>query len=206
MKKQLDQFLIRKALRHLKSSDRALSALIKKHGLCTITPSLDNPFHALVSSIISQQLSARAARAIKARLFDSLGIERFTFGGIVEMSSKSARAAGLSRAKVEYIRGLAWAVRDGVLDFPSIVKCEDEDVIAKLTSFPGIGRWTAEMFLIFGLGRPDVLSTNDAGLKKGFKLTYNLQQTPSADEMITIGEPWRPYRSVASWYLWRVVD
>ena len=180
--------------------------MIKKHGLCTITPSLDNPFHALVSSIISQQLSARAARAIKARLFDSLGIERFTFGGIVEMSSKSARAAGLSRAKVEYIRGLAWAVRDGVLDFPSIVKCEDEDVIAKLTSFPGIGRWTAEMFLIFGLGRPDVLSTNDAGLKKGFKLTYNLQQTPSADEMITIGEPWRPYRSVASWYLWRVVD
>ena len=206
MKKPLDQFLIRKALRHLKSSDRALSALIKKHGPCTITPSLDNSFHALVSSIISQQLSARAARAIKARLFDSLGIERFTFGGIAEMSAKSARAAGLSRAKVEYIRGLALAVREGELDFLSIAKCEDEDVIAKLTSFPGIGRWTAEMFLIFGLGRPDVLSTNDAGLKKGFKLTYNLQQTPSADEMITIGEPWRPYRSVASWYLWRVVD
>ncbi len=206
MKTPLDQFLIGKAIRHLKSSDRAISALIKKHGPCTITPSLDNPFHALASSIISQQLSARAAKAIKVRLFDLLGIERFTPESIVELSAKGARAAGLSRAKVEYIRGLASAVRHGALDFTSMPKCEDEDVIAKLTAFPGIGRWTAEMFLIFGLGRPDVLSTNDAGLKKGFKLTYNLQQTPSADEMISIGEPWRPYRSVASWYLWRVVD
>ena len=206
MKKPLDQLLIRKAIRHLKSSDRALSDLIKKHGPCTIMPSLDNPFHALASSIISQQLSARAARAIKARLFTLLGSERFTPERIVEMSAKSARAAGLSRAKVEYIRGLALAVRDGGLDFTPIANCQDEDVIAKLTTFPGIGRWTAEMFLTFGLGRPDVLSTNDAGLKKGFKLTYNLQQTPSADEMISIGEPWRPYRSVASWYLWRVVD
>jgi DNA-3-methyladenine glycosylase II len=206
MKKPLDQLLIRKATRHLKSSDRTLSALIKKHGPCTITPSLNNPFHALTSSIISQQLSARAARAIKARLFDLLGIERFTPESILKMSAKGARAAGLSRAKIKYIRGLALAFRDGEFDFTSIAKCEDEDVIAKLTTFPGIGRWTAEMFLIFGLGRPDVLSTNDAGLKKGFKLTYNLQQTPSADEMISIGEPWRPYRSVASWYLWRVVD
>ncbi len=206
MKKPLDQILIRKATRHLKSSDRALSALIKKHGPCTITPSLDNPFHALTSSIISQQLSAHAARAIKARLFDLLGIERFTPEGILKMSAKGARAAGLSRAKIKYIRGLALAFRDGEFDFTSIPKCEDEEVIAKLTAFPGIGRWTAEMFLIFGLGRPDVLSTNDAGLKKGFKLTYNLPQTPSADEMISIGEPWRPYRSVASWYLWRVVD
>lgn len=206
MKETLDQSLIKRATRYLISSDGALSALIKKHGPCTITPSLDNPFHALVSSIISQQLSARAARVIKARLFDLLGIERFTPERIVEMSARIARAAGLSRPKVEYLRGLALAVRDGELDFTSIAKCEDEDVIAKLTSFSGIGRWTAEMFLIFGLGRPDVLSTNDAGLKKGFRLTYNLQQTPSADEMISIGERWRPYRSVASWYLWRVVD
>jgi DNA-3-methyladenine glycosylase II len=206
MKKPLDQILIRKATRHLISSDKAMSALIKKHGPCTITPSLDNPFHALTSSIISQQLSARAARAIKARLFDSLGVERFTPERIGKMSAKVARTAGLSRGKFEYLRGLAMAVRDGELDFTSIAKCEDEDVIAKLTTFTGIGRWTAEMFLIFGLGRPDVLSTHDAGLKKGFKLTYNLPQTPSAEEMTSIGEPWRPYRSVASWYLWRVVD
>jgi DNA-3-methyladenine glycosylase II len=206
MKKTLDQLLIRKATRHLKSSDKVISDLIKKHGPCTLTPSLDNPFHALASSIISQQLSARAAGAIKARLFDLLETRRFTPEHIAEISAKRARAAGLSRAKVEYIQELALAVRDGELDFSSLVKCEDEDVIARLTAFPGIGRWTAEMFLIFGLGRPDVLSTNDAGLKKGFRLTYKLEQNPSADEMISIGEPWRPYRSVASWYLWRVVD
>ncbi|MCX5907217.1 MAG: hypothetical protein NTY64_08520 [Deltaproteobacteria bacterium] len=122
------------------------------------------------------------------------------------ISAKDFRVAGLSRAKREYIRGLALAVRNGKLDFASIAKYEDEDVITKLITFSGVGRWTAEMFLIFGLGRPDVLSVNDAGLKKGFKVTYQLQEMPSAPEMISISDPWRPYRSVASWYLWRVVD
>ena len=105
-----------------------------------------------------------------------------------------------------YIRELALAVKNGDLDFPSITSSDDECVIEKLTAFSGIGRWTAEMFLIFGLGRPDVLSTNDTGLRKGFKIMYGLQDIPSADEMISLSEPWRPYRSVASWYLWRVVD
>jgi DNA-3-methyladenine glycosylase II len=107
---------------------------------------------------------------------------------------------------MEYIRGLALAVESGKLDFPSLSDCEDEEVIANLVTLSGVGRWTAEMFLIFGLGRPDVLSVHDAGLRKGFQLTYKLPQPPSAAEMISIGERWRPYRSVASWYLWRVVD
>ena len=98
------------------------------------------------------------------------------------------------------------AVRGGELDLASVAKDEDEDIITRLISFPGIGMWTAEMFLIFGIGRPDVLSVNDAGLKRGFQVTYNLPDTPSPDEMISISNPWRPYRSVASWYLWRVVD
>ncbi len=206
MKKSLDHSLIKKAIRHLESSDRTLSALIKKHGPCTMTPALANPFHALASSIISQQISAHAARAIKRRLFDLLGTENLTPESLLKISVKDFRAAGLSRPKMEYIRKLALAVRKGEVDFASIAKCEDEDVINRLVTLSGVGTWTAEMFLIFGLGRPDVLSVNDAGLKKGFKLTYNLPQTPSADEMISIGEPWRPYRSVASWYLWRVVD
>jgi len=206
MKKPLDQLLIRKALRHLESSDRALSSLIMKHGPCTITPALDNPFHALAYSIISQQISAHAARAIKGRLFDLLGAQVFTPQNVLRISAKSSKTAGLSRPKFEYIRGLALAIRNGGLDFSSIAKWKDEEVITKLITFSGIGRWTAEMFLIFGLGRPDVLSVNDAGLKRGFKVAYNLQQTPSADEMISISEPWRPYRSVGSWYLWRVVD
>jgi len=160
----------------------------------------------LANSIISQQISARAARAIKGRLFDLIGTDRMEPEKILKLSPKNWRAIGLSRPKSKYIRGLALAVRKGDLDFPSIQNSEDEIVIEKLTAFSGIGRWTAEMFLIFGLGRPDVLSTNDAGLRKGFKILYDLQELPSAEEMISIGDPWRPYRSVASWYLWRVVD
>ena len=206
MKKTLDKPLIRKAIKHLNSSDKVLSALIRKHGPCTITPALDNPFHALTSSIISQQLSAHAARAIKERLFDLLGAEQFTPQNILKVSSKTFRAAGLSQPKFKYIQRLASAVENGELDFVSIAKYEDEEIISKLIIFSGIGRWTAEMFLIFGLGRPDVLSVNDAGLKRGFKIIYKLQQNPSEDEMVSIGESWRPYKSVASWYLWRVVD
>jgi DNA-3-methyladenine glycosylase II len=206
MKKTLDKPLIKKAIKHLNSSDKVLSALIKEHGPCTITPALDNPFHALTSSIISQQLSAHAARAIKGRLSDLIGTERFTPENISKMSFNQFRTAGLSKAKIGCIRRLASSVRNGEFDLSSFVNFEDEEIISMLTTFPGIGRWTAEMFLIFGLGRPDVLSVNDAGLKRGLKITYKLPESPSEDEMISIGQPWRPYRSVASWYLWRVVD
>jgi DNA-3-methyladenine glycosylase II len=202
----LNKSLITKAVRHLKSSDKILSDLIIKHGPCQIKTSLDNPFNALANSIISQQISARAARAIKGRLFDLLGDDRMTPEKILKLSPNNWRAIGLSRPKSKYIRGLALAVKNGDLDFPSISNSDDESVIERLTAFSGIGRWTAEMFLIFGLGRPDILSTNDAGLRKGFKIMYGLQDIPSADEMLSISKPWRPYRSVASWYLWRVVD
>lgn len=198
--------LIRKALRHLRSSDKVLANLINNQGPCTIKISLDNPFHALTSSIISQQLSAHAARAIKTRLFSLFNADRFTPDRILNLSPKAARSAGLSRAKINYVRNLAAAAKDGGLDFSSLARLEDEEVIRELISFSGIGRWTAEMFLIFALGRPDVLSTGDAGLKRACKVTYNLRQTPSAAEMTSLGEPWRPYRSIASWYLWRVVD
>jgi len=206
MEKTLNPSLIRKAIKHLKSSDRVLAALIEEHGTCTITPALDNPFHALVSSIISQQISASAARAIKGRMFDLLGDNHFTPEGILKMSPKNYKTVGLSRPKRGCIRNLALAVRNGELEFSSLSGCEEEEVISKLVTLSGVGRWTAEMFLIFGLGKPDVLSVNDAGLRRAFRLAYNLQQMPAAGEMISIGEAWRPYRSVASWYLWRVVD
>jgi len=206
MKKTIDRSLIKKAIRHLKSSDVVLSKLIKSHGQCTLEPAKDNPFHALISSIISQQLSAAAARSIKGKLFSLLGAERFTPNGILKMTPRDFKETGLSRPKQEYIRGIALAVRKGALDFASLAEFEDEYIISQLVSLKGIGRWTAEMFLIFGLGKPDILSLDDAGLKRGFKLTYGLQQTPSDEEMISISEPWRPYRSVASWYLWRAID
>jgi DNA-3-methyladenine glycosylase II len=206
MRTTLDQPLIRRAIRHLKSSDRVLAALIEAHGACNIKPALNHPFHALVSSIISQQISAGAARAIKGRMFDLLNAKVFSPEGILTMSPEDHRSAGLSRAKTEYIRGLSLAVQKGRLDFSSLAECEEEEVISRLVALSGVGRWTAEMFLIFGLGRPDILSVNDTGLKRAFRLAYNLAQMPSADEMISIGEPWKPYRSVASWYLWRMID
>lgn len=205
-RKSLDKILIQKAQTHLKSSDAILSGLIDKYGPCTISPELDNLFHSLASSIISQQLSARATMAIKGRLFQLLGTDRLTPELILRMTAKNFKRVGLSRAKSDYIQGLALAVKNGVIDFSLICNCDDEEVIAKLVNLSGIGRWTAEMFLIFGLGRPDVLSVNDTGLKRAFKLTYNLRKTPSANEMISIGEAWKPYRSVGSWYLWRTID
>lgn len=206
MKKPLDRSLIRKAVKHLALSDMALSALIRKHGPCTITPALSNPFHALASSIISQQISARAARAIKGRLAGLIGKDQFTTEGFLRLSAREIRSAGLSGPKIKYIRGLALAVERGRLNFSSLSNCEDEEVISSLVALSGVGRWTAEMFLIFGLGRPDVLSVHDAGLRKGFQITYDLSHPPSAAEMVATGERWRPYRSVASWYLWRVID
>jgi DNA-3-methyladenine glycosylase II len=206
MQRKIDQSLIIKATKHLKASDKALSNLIKKHGKCTLKPTVENPFHALVSSIISQQISAGAARAIKGRLFAMLDAEQFTPEGILNIQHINFKTAGLSSAKQEYIRGIALKIQNGEINLNSIAEGEDDHIISQLVALPGVGRWTAEMFLIFGLGRPDILSVGDAGLKRGFKLTYGLQQNPTASEMTLISEPWRPYRSVASWYIWRVVD
>ena len=206
LRKSLDKILIQKAQKHLKSSDAVLSGLIDRYGPCTIRPDLENPFHSLASSIISQQLSARAAMAIKGRLFDLLGTDRLSPELILRMTAKNFQGVGLSRAKSDYLQGLALAFKNGVIDFSLIRNCDDEEVIARLVNLSGIGRWTAEMFLIFGLGRPDVLSVNDTGLKRAFKLNYNLRKIPSADEMISIGKAWKPYRSVGSWYLWRTID
>lgn len=202
----LNQFKIEKALTHLKSSDEIISSLIEKHGPCTIRPSLDNPFRSLASSIISQQLSAHAARAIKSRLFNLIGDNQFTPGALLNLPEKSLQGVGLSRAKVSYIMGIALAIQDGRLNLSSIKKFEDEVIIKELCKLRGIGRWSAEMFLIFGLGRPDVLSVSDAGLKRAFKLLYRLRSVPSAEEMIAISGSWRPYRSIASWYIWRTLD
>lgn len=205
MKKIINEPLIKKAIKHLRA-DKVLAKLIKTHGSCTIKPGLDSPFHTLVSSIISQQLLANTARAIKGRLFALLGVEQFTPEGILKITLRGFKEAGLSRPKQEYILEIARGVQNGQIDFALIPELKDEDVISQLVSLRGIGKWTAEMFLIFGLGRPDVLSLDDAGLKRGFKLSYGLPQIPTAEEMISISEPWRPYRSIASWYLWRALD
>jgi DNA-3-methyladenine glycosylase II len=206
MQRAINQPLVRKALKHLKAADSVLSEVIKQHGACTLKPSDDAPFHALASSIISQQISASAARSIKGKLFSALGEEQFTPENILGLSPRLFKEAGLSRPKQDYLIGIALAIQKRELDFDSLTKSGDEEITTRLTSLRGVGKWTAEMFLIFGLGRPDILSLGDVGLKRGFKQVYGLKEVPSEDKMLLISEPWRPYRSIASWYLWRTID
>jgi DNA-3-methyladenine glycosylase II len=160
-------------------------------------------FFALVRSIISQQISTKAARAIAGRLEQSLGRSGITPRGVLRLSDEKMRAAGLSASKVKSLRDLADKVQSGALPLSSLHKMEDEEVIASLIPVRGIGRWTAEMYLIFSLGRLDVLPVDDLGLRTGVRRQYGFKELPVKKEIIELAEPWRPYRSIATWYFWR---
>jgi len=173
-----------------------MAALIARHGPCTLAGREFTPFATLATSIIGQQLSLKAADTIERRVLAL--VPEFTPPNVAQLSPEVLRAAGLSRAKARYILELSQRVADGRLDLDALPEMDDEAVIKALVELPGIGRWTAEMFLIFSLARPDVLSPGDAGLQRAvrnlFGETATLQQ---------IGPRWRPYCSVACWYLWR---
>ena len=190
----------RLAEQHLLKSDRVMAKLVRKHGNCRIVTRSFRPFHALTTAIISQQLSVKAAETIASRV--AIHAPRpFEPDSILTVAPESLRAAGLSGAKAKYIHGLARRVEDGSLDFVQIRKLHDEAAIAALTAVPGIGRWTAEMFLIFTLKRPDILSLGDAGLSRAVRVLYG-----DTADMQHVAERWRPYRSVACWYLWKHLD
>jgi len=204
MELSLDKRLIQKAERHLSKADAAMKRLVKAHGPCPLADREYRPFDTLVGSIISQQLSAKAADTIKGRLVGLLGTP-FKPTEILRADINALRAAGLSGAKVRYVRGLAERVGDGQLSFDVLESEESESVISILTEVPGVGRWTAEMFLIFGLKRPDVLAVHDAGLQRAARLLYATSHR-RAECLEEVSEAWRPYRSVASWYLWQHLD
>ena len=190
----------RLAEQHLLKSDRVMARLVRKLGNCSLGSRAFRPFHALTTAIISQQLSVKAAETIASRV--AIHAPRpFEPDAILAVAPESLRAAGLSGAKTKYIHGLARRVEDGSLDFARIRKLHDEAAIAALTEVPGIGRWTAEMFLIFTLKRPDILSLGDAGLSRAVRILYG-----DTADMQHIAERWRPYRSVACWYLWKHLD
>jgi DNA-3-methyladenine glycosylase II len=194
--------IYRKARRHLSRRDKILKQLIATVGPCTLQSNPDG-FFALVRSIISQQISTKAARAIAGRLEQSLARSGVTPKGILKLSDEKMRAAGLSASKVKSLRDLADKVHSGALPLASLHKMEDEEVIASLIPVRGIGRWTAEMYLIFSLGRLDVLPVDDLGLRTGVRRQYELRELPVKKEIIELAEPWRPYRSIATWYFWR---
>ncbi|MGE5220381.1 MAG: DNA-3-methyladenine glycosylase family protein [Chloroflexota bacterium] len=195
---------IRKAERHLARRDPIMKRLIAIHGCCPIAEREFEPFHMLANSIISQQLSSKAAATIKQRVGLLVGVP-FQAAKVLALSSTQLRGAGLSQAKVGYIRELAAQVSDGRLEFSGIITLEDKAVIDKLTVIPGIGRWTAEMFLLFGLKRLDVLALGDAGLQRAVRLLYG-KKRKSQTLLPRVAERWRPYRSIASWYLWRSLE
>ena len=162
----------------------------------------NNHFAVLVESIISQQLASAAAEAIFAR-FKKLYPKFPTHIQILNTKNAKLRSVGLSSMKVEYLKDLAQKIDDGKLKMKNLSKMNDDEIIEHLTQVKGIGRWTAEMFLIFSLGRLDVLPTGDLGLRKGVQMAFSLSELPKPKEVEEIGMRWKPYRSVATWYLWK---
>jgi DNA-3-methyladenine glycosylase II len=164
------------------------------------------PYGALVRSIVGQQLSTKAARTIYERLTDLFGGRTPTPAELLAADPEEVRSAGLSRPKVAYLRSLAEHVESGELELARLSELSDDDVAAQLTAVKGLGQWTADMFLIFHLGRPDVLPVGDLGVRRAVERAYDLPELPDAARLIEIGEAWRPNRSLASLYLWRSLD
>lgn len=194
----LTESSIRRAERKLREADPLMGRLVDRHGRCPLAAAPDKDrFSALALSIVSQQLSSKAAEAISRRLLDLTG--RLTARSLLDADEADLRLVGLSGSKTRYLRNLAAAVRSGSLDLEALCAMDDEAVVERLTSVSGIGLWTAQMFLIFTLKRPDVLSLGDAGLRRAARAIYGA-------EIERVSDAWRPYRSVASWYLWRHLD
>ena len=167
----------------------------------------DDHYGALVRSIVGQQLSTKAARAIYERLLAHFGGHPPTPDALLAADPEEMRAAaGLSRAKVTFLRSLAEHVIDGSLELARLDELPDEEVTAELVAVKGLGPWTADMFLLFHLQRPDVLAVGDLGIRRAAMIAYGLEELPDAEELTKIAEPWRPYRSVACRYLWRSLD
>lgn len=193
--------------------DKQFAPLIKKHGL----PDLRRPstalrasgqyFHALVRSIVHQQVSGAAAETIHARFLALFPKNRFpTPEAVRAMPIEKMRAAGLSGQKASYIKDLAEKFADGTIKHRSLHTMETADLVVHLTQVKGIGVWTVHMFLIFTLNRPDVLPTGDLGIRKGFQTLYKLEDLPDHAQMERLARAWRPHASIASWYLWRVAN
>jgi len=195
----------RAARRHLMKVDPKLSLVIKRIGPCELHGAAPkDPFVTLCKSIASQQLSLKAAATIFRRFEDLFPPDRRpTPERVMTLADDQIRACGFSRPKVTFIKDLASRVLDGRLDLKRLQKHSDEDVMQQLVAVKGIGRWTAEIFLMFRLGRPDILPADDIGLMNAVHRAYRLRKRPDAKKLRQMGEAWRPYRSVASWYLWQ---
>ena len=199
-----------KARRELAAADPAMAALIERVGEIDLETRLrrrseerpGDAYGALLRAIVGQQLSTKAARTIYLRVIDIFDGSTPTPGQLLEASEEDLRGAGLSGRKVEYVRDLAAHVIAGELELDRLDELSDEDAISEIVAVRGLGQWTAEMFLLFHLERPDVLSGGDLGIRKAVQIEYGLEGMPAPERVLEIGEPWRPHRSLASLYLW----
>lgn len=196
---------MKKAIAHLQAADPVLAAIIDRAGPFKIQYS-EPIFHTLVRSIVFQQLNGKAASTIFQRLVDAAGEKPLTPESILRLRPTKLRAVGLSQQKLTYVRELARLTKKGEVNFELCSKAEDAAVIEHLTRVKGVGEWTVHMFLIFALRRRDVLPTGDYGVRAAMKKAYGLDEMPKPAEMERIAAAWRPYCSVASWYLWRSLE
>jgi DNA-3-methyladenine glycosylase II len=193
--------------RALMGADKVLRELMEEGG--PIDPATDrrgsrpDPYEALARAIVGQQLSTKAAASIWDKLLDQFGGKPPKPEQLLKRRADQLRKAGLSRSKVQFLKDLAKRVKDGRLDLKRLRDLPDEDVIAALIEVKGIGRWTAEMFLIFHLARPDVVSTGDLGIRRAVQIAYGMEELPGPEELERIAEEWRPHRTLACLYLWR---
>lgn len=193
------------AIRHLRRADPRLGQLIARIG--PYTPIItSNPFTAMIGSVVQQQVSMSAAAAIYRRLRGLCPGRRLTPAAVLRLDARTLRSVGLSRQKVEYVRNVAEAFATRTLTAAALRRMPDEEVIAATTRLKGIGRWTAEMLLIFCLERPDVWPVDDLGLRKAVRNFTGMPDVPKPAALESLADPWRPYRSYATWYLWRSLE
>ena len=193
------------AERHLANCHKEFAPLIAKVGPCRLRPRRDH-FHILVRTIVSQQLSTKAANSILLRLMQSLGPTKIRPEAISQLSEAALRGCGLSGGKVRSLRDLSRRLLDGSLVLAGMRQLADEEIRERLLEVHGIGPWSVDMFLMFCLGRPDVLPVGDIGFRAGVRDLFGFSEMPSKDEIEELAQPWRPYRSIAAWYCWRVRD
>lgn len=196
------------AVKHLAQADPVLGRLMKRAGPFALqTRSMHNPFEALARNIVFQQLHGSAAEAIHRRVIELFGGGRLRPRDVLGAADEELRGVGLSGAKTAALKDLAAKTLDGTV--PTLARLQrmnDEEIVERLTQVRGIGRWTVEMLLMFRLGRPDVLPVGDFAVRKGFMVAYGLDEMPKPKALELHAEAWRPYRSVASWYMWRALE
>ena len=193
-----------RARRLLLRRDPILATIIREHGPCGLSAAQRaDHFSALVRAIVFQQLSTKAASTIYSRMVALLPGGELTPAALAAVSDEQLRSAGISRQKAGYLRDLSQKVADSIVPLDDLEHMDDEQVIAALTTIKGIGRWSAEMFLMFRLHRPDVFPIGDLGIVNAVMKAYRFRKKPSPERLRRLGETWKPYRSVASWYLWR---